>query len=213
MSQIPPYLPGDLEGEAKRHAPATLRNRDFIVEVLREVLPARGLVLEVASGTGEHVVHFARAFPGLDWQPSDPDADGRRSIAAWSAESGLANIRPPLALDASSPEWPIDAADAILCINMVHISPWAATRGLMNGASARLAPGAPLYLYGPYRRSDVPTSESNAAFDRSLKARDPEWGLRLVDDMIALGADHALDFERLVEMPANNLSLIFRKRG
>lgn len=213
MNQIPPYLPSELEGETKRHAPATLRNRDFIVEVLRDVLPGRGLVLEIASGTGEHVVHFARAFPALEWQPSDPDADGLRSIAAWSAESGLANIRPPLDLDAASPDWPIGAVDAILCINMVHISPWSATTGLMRGASARLAPGAPLYLYGPYRRSDAPTAESNEAFDRALKARNPEWGLRLVDDMIALAADHALDFERLVEMPANNLSLIFRKRG
>lgn len=208
-----PWLIGTGEPRAKQHAPATLRNRDPIVSVLRDVLPERGTVLEVAGGTGEHVVYFAGAFPDLTWQPSDPDADARRSIAAWSAEAGLPNVLPPLDLDASSPDWSIGSVDAILCINMVHISPWVATKGLMSGASERLAPGAPLYLYGPYRRVDAPTAESNEMFDRSLKGRDPEWGLRQVEDMIALGAEYALAFERLVEMPANNLSLIFRKQG
>ena len=138
----------------------------------------RGTVLEVASGSGEHVVHFAATFPALGWQPSDPDPAGLVSIAAWCAEAGLANIAPPLALDASAGEWPIDRADAILCINMVHISPWAATLGLLAGAARLLPTGAPLILYGPYVEPDVPTADSNLAFDASLRARDPAWGLR-----------------------------------
>jgi hypothetical protein len=192
-----------------RHAPATARNREPILAVLREVLPETGLVLEVASGTGEHVRFFAEALPGLAWQPSDPDPDARASIAAWCA--GVPNIHPPLALDAAAPDWPIAAADAILCINMVHISPWGATEGLFAGASRLLAPGAPLYLYGPYRRADVPTAPSNEAFDASLKARDRAWGLRDLADVIAAGDRDELRFERLVEMPANNLSLVFRR--
>lgn len=197
--------------DARRFAPATERNRDFIVAVLRDVLPASGTILEIASGTGEHVAAFAHAFPALDWQPSDPDAEARASIAAWT--SGIANIAAPLALDAAAPVWPITQADTILCINMVHISPWAATEGLMAGAARLLAPGAPLYLYGPYRRADAPTAPSNEAFDASLKARDPDWGLREVDDVVALAASRGLVFERLVEMPANNLSLVFRRSG
>lgn len=212
MDQIPPYLPEDLEGDAMRHAPATLRNRDPIAAVLRDVLPASGRVLEVASGTGEHIVYFAGLFPGIEWLPSDPQPEGRRSIAAWTAAAGLANVRPPLDLDAAAPDWPVDRVDAILCINMVHISPWAAAEGLIAGAARLLGKGAPLYLYGPYRRADAPTAESNEAFDLSLKRRNPEWGLRLVEDVIALAARHGLGYERLVEMPANNLSLIFRKQ-
>jgi SAM-dependent methyltransferase len=192
-----------------RHAPATARNRDPILAVLREVLPATGLVLEVASGTGEHIRYFAEALPGLDWQPSDPDWDARGSIAAWCED--FPSVRPPLALDAAAPEWPIDRADAILCINMVHISLWTATEGLFAGAARLLPPGGPLYIYGPYRRADVPTAPSNEAFDASLKARNPEWGLRRVEDMIALGRDKGLAFEQLVEVPANNLSLVFRR--
>jgi hypothetical protein len=192
-----------------RHAPATARNREPILAVLREVLPETGLVLEVASGTGEHVRFFAEALPGLDWQPSDPDPDARASIVAWCG--GVPNIHPPLALDAAAPDWPIAAAHAVLCINMVHISPWAATEGLFAGASRLLAPGAPLYLYGPYRRADVPTAPSNEAFEASLKARDPAWGLRDLADVIAAGDRDGLRFERLVEMPANNLSLVFRR--
>ncbi|MBY8822776.1 DUF938 domain-containing protein [Sphingomonas colocasiae] len=212
ISKPTPWSPADGRDEAKRHAPATLRNRDAIVAVLRKTLPEAGLALEIASGSGEHVVHFAHAFPALDWQPSDPEPAALTSIAAWSAEAGLPNIRPPAMLDASAPGWPVDRADAILCINMVHISPWTATQGLMAGAARLLPPGAPLYLYGPYVRSGVPTAESNLAFDASLRARDPAWGLRALEDVIALAAEHGLVFERLVEMPANNLSVVLRAR-
>lgn len=196
----------------RRHAPATARNRDAILAVLREELPSSGLVLEVASGSGEHAIHFAAAFPCLDWQPSDPDPTALASIAAWRAEAGLANLRPPLALDAAAP-WPVASADAILCINMIHISPWAATLGLLRGAGACLPPGGLLYLYGPYIRDEVETAPSNLAFDASLKARDPQWGLRRVEDVIAAAAAEGLRFDRLVAMPANNLSLIFRRRA
>jgi hypothetical protein len=192
-----------------RHAPATARNRDPILAVLRDVLPPRGRVLEVASGTGEHVAAFAAALPDLDWQPSDPSAEARASIAAWTAD--LAQVRPPLALDAAAPDWPIARADAMLCINMVHISPWAATIGLMAGAARLLAPGQPLYLYGPFLRADCPTAPSNLAFDADLKTRDPAWGLRALEDVQALAMRHGLAFDRLVEMPANNLSVVFRK--
>ena len=196
--------------DPRRFAPATERNRDPIAEVLGGVLPARGRVLEVASGTGEHVVHFAARFPEIVWQPSDPDPGALASIAAWKAEAGLANVLEPIRLDAAEP-WPAVEADAILCINMVHISPWAATEGLMRGAKAVLKPGAPLILYGPYRRAGVPTAPSNEAFDASLRARDPEWGLRTVEAVAAEALAQGLELERLVEMPANNLTLAFRK--
>lgn len=191
------------------HAPATLRNRDPILAVLREALPGSGLVLEVASGTGEHVRHFAEALPALSFQPSDPDAAARASIAAWCA--GLPNVLPPLALDAAATDWPIARAEALLCINMVHISPWAATLGLFAGAARLLPEGAPLYLYGPYRRADVPTAPSNEAFDESLKARNPAWGLRRLEDVHAVADAAGFAFDRLVEMPANNLSVLFRR--
>ena len=196
--------------DPRRFAPATERNRDPIAEVLGGVLPARGRVLEVASGTGEHVVHFAARFPEIVWQPSDPDPGALASIAAWKAEAGLANVLEPIRLDAAEP-WPAVEADAILCINMVHISPWAATEGLMRGAAAVLKPGAPLILYGPYRRAGVPTAPSNEAFDASLKARDPQWGLRQVEDVEAEALRNHLHLERVVEMPANNLTLVFRR--
>jgi hypothetical protein len=192
-----------------RHAPATARNRDPILAVLRDILPSSGLVLEIASGTGEHVRCFAEALPALDWQPSDPDPDALASIAAWS--EGVPNIHPPLQLDASAPDWPIEQADAILCINMIHISPWAATEGLFAGAARLLIPDAPLYLYGPYRRADVPTAPSNEAFNLSLKARNPAWGLRRLEDVIALAGRSGFRFDRLVEMPANNVSVVFRR--
>ena len=195
----------------KRHAPATERNREPIAAVLREVLPDQGIVLEVASGTGEHVVHFARAFPQLRWQPSDPDPDAVDSIEAWAADSGAPNLIPPVTLDAASDSWPLDAADAILCINMVHISPWGATQGLMRGAGRLLAAGAPLVLYGPYRRAGIPTAPSNEAFDASLRSRDPAWGLRDLEALQAEAEGQGLSFERLVEMPANNLTLVFRR--
>ena len=196
----------------KRSAPAALRNREPIASVLREVLPDRGLVLEVASGTGEHGVYFAEAFPNLLWQPSDPDEAALASIAAWRAEAGLANFLQPMHLDAAEEEWPVSHADAVLCINMVHISPWQSTVGLMRGAGQLLTvPGAPLILYGPYRRAGVTTAESNEAFDASLKARNPEWGLRELADVREEAEISGLKFDRLVEMPANNLAVVFRR--
>ena len=195
----------------RQHAPAAARNRDPILAVLREVLPRAGTVLEIASGSGEHILHFAQALPDLTFQPSDPNPEARQSIAAWAAESGLANLRPPLALDAAAPPWPIAAADAVLCINMVHISPWAATEGLMRAAAAILPPGAPLYLYGPYRRAGVPTAPSNEDFDRSLRSRDPAWGLRDLETVAALAAAAGFSGPAVTEMPANNLSVVFRR--
>ena len=195
----------------RRSAPHVARNAVPIAEVLRAVLPERGLVLEIASGTGEHILHFAREFPELRWQPSDPDPAALASIEAWRAGAGPANLLSPVALDARSPDWPVAAADAILCINMVHISPWAATLGLLRGAGRLLGPGAPLYLYGAYRQAGVPTAPSNEAFDASLRARDPEWGLRQLEDVVAAAAAQGLRLETVVPMPANNLSVVLRK--
>ena len=196
--------------DRRRSAPAAQRNREPILGVLREALPEAGTVLEVASGTGEHVAFFAREWPELAWQPSDPSPEMRESIAAWC--TGLPNVMPPLDLDASAQDWPVMRAEAMVCINMVHISPWAATEGLMRGAGRILASGAPLVLYGPYRRTGRELEPSNAAFDQDLMRRDPSWGLRLVEDVADCAALHGLRLERVVEMPANNLSLVFRKQ-
>lgn len=192
------------------HAPAAQRNREPILAVLREVLPARGRVLEVASGSGEHVVHFARSLPALAWLPSDPSAEARRSIEAWTGAEALTNVHPPLALDAAADDWPIAFADALVCINMVHISPWASTEGLMRGAARILPLGAPLCLYGPFRRHDRPLEPSNEAFDADLRRRDPRWGLRNVAAVSACAAEHGLALERTETMPANNLMLVIR---
>jgi SAM-dependent methyltransferase len=195
----------------KREAPAAARNREPIAAVLREVLPASGTILEVASGTGEHAAHFASLWPELRWQPSDPDPDAIASIRAWREEAGLANLLEPVVLDASADSWPLAEADAILCINMVHISPWEATTGLMRGAGRLLAAGAPLILYGPYRRAGVATAPSNQAFDASLRARDPQWGLRELEAVEAEAGRNGLRLERVVEMPANNVTAVFRR--
>jgi SAM-dependent methyltransferase len=202
---------GDPANEALR-APATARNRDPILAVLRRVLPARGTVLEVASGTGEHAVHFAAALPGLTWQPSDPDPQARRSIAAWREASGLPNVLPPLPLDVAGPDWPAMQADAIVCINMIHIAPWRAAEGLVAGAARVLPPRGVLFLYGPYKEGGRHTAPSNEAFDADLRARDPEWGVRDLDDVKVLAARHGFDFTERVAMPANNLSVVFRRR-
>ncbi|MGF7154613.1 DUF938 domain-containing protein [Novosphingobium gossypii] len=196
---------------ARRQAPAVARNRGPILDVLRDALPVSGRVLEVASGTGEHAVHFAAAFPDLIWQPSDPDPDARASIAAWREEAGLNNLLPPVALDASSPQWPVSDTEAVVCINMIHISPWEATEGLMAGAARVLDSGRPLILYGPFRREGLPLEPSNAAFDADLRQRDPRWGLRTVESVRVCAFDQGLAFDKLVEMPANNLMLVFRK--
>ncbi|MBT0666953.1 DUF938 domain-containing protein [Novosphingobium profundi] len=199
--------------DVRRHAPATLRNREPILDVLRAVLPKQGRVLEVASGSGEHAVHFARALPGLDWQPSDPDRDACASIAAWREAEPCPNLHAPFELDAASPaDWPVAKAEALVCINMVHISPWEATLGLFAGAQRVLEEGAPVVLYGPYRRGDRVLEPSNAAFDLDLKRRDPRWGLREVEAVRAEALARGFVLEREVEMPANNLCLVFRKQ-
>ncbi len=195
----------------KQYAPAAARNRDLIANVLRDVLPESGLVLELASGTGEHAVHFAQAFPDLEWQPSDPDEAARASIAAWRKSEELGNVREPLEINAASADWGIDAADAMVCINMIHISPWRSAEGLFAGAARLLPQGAPLVLYGPYLEDGVPTAQSNLAFDESLKARNPEWGIRRLEDVDALAQSHGLERVGRVEMPANNLTVIYRK--
>jgi hypothetical protein len=192
-------------------SPAALRNRAPIADMLRGVLPERGLLLEVASGTGEHAAFLAAAFPRLMIQPSDAEPAALRILAARRAAAGLFNLLPPVALDARAREWPVDSADALLCINMVHISPWAATLGLMRGAERLLPQGAPLCLYGPFLRDGVETAPSNIAFDHSLKARNPEWGLRRIEDVAEAARDHGLALEAVHDMPANNLTALFRR--
>lgn len=193
----------------RRHAPAAERNRDPILEVLRRVLPERGVVLEVASGTGQHAAHFARGLPHLVWQPSDPDPDHRASIAAWTG--GIATVRPPLDLDAAGGDWPVERVDAVVCINMIHIAPWPAALGLLAGAARVLGPGAPLYLYGPFRRGGRHTAPSNEAFDADLRRRDPAWGVRDLDEVAHAAEAAGLRPDGVVEMPANNLSVVFRR--
>lgn len=188
-----------------------MRNRDPILAVLREVLPTSGTVLEIAAGTGEHAVYFSRFLPGIFWKPSDPDANARASIAAWREAEGLHNLMVPIALDAAAAQWPLESADALVCINMIHISPWSATLGLMAGAGRLLSQGAPLVLYGPYRREGHAIEPGNAAFDEDLKRRNPEWGLRCLEDVAKVAVGHGLALERVVEMPANNLTVVFRR--
>jgi SAM-dependent methyltransferase len=195
--------------DPRRVAPAVARNREPILAVLRRELPRAGLVLEVASGSGEHCAHFATALPRLVFQPSDPDPLNRASCDAWCA--GLPNVRPALALDAALPDWPIAAAEAVLCINMAHVAPWAATLGLLRGAARLLAPGGTLLLYGPWLREGVPTAASNLAFDAELRARDPAWGLRALEDLAAAAARHFAAPE-VREMPANNVMLVLRRK-
>lgn len=197
--------------DGRRYAPHVARNTQSLLSVLRDVLPAAGLVLEVASGSGEQSVRFARAFPLLQWQPSDPDPGALTSIEAWVADAGLPNLREPVALDAASATWPIERAEAMLCINMVHISPWTATLGLLAGAGRLLPAGRPLILYGAYRRKGSDTAPSNEAFDRSLRARNAAWGLRDLEEVTEAAATHGLVLDRVTEMPANNLSVIFRR--
>ncbi len=195
----------------KRHAPATARNSQPLAEVLARELPASGTVLEIASGSGEHAVFMARRFPALDWQPSDRDAEALASVEAWAAEARLANLRPAIALDAAAPDWPIVSADALLCVNMVHISRWDAAVGLFGGAGRVLGSGAPLVLYGPFVEPDVETAASNHAFDQSLRQRDPAWGLRSTADLDRLAAGHGMTRTARCAMPANNLVLVYRR--
>jgi hypothetical protein len=195
-----------------RTASSTARNREPILAVLKPRMPDSGLVLEIASGAGEHAVYNAAALPNLSWQPSDPDPEALASISAWREHADLPNLLEPLLLDASRPEaWPLKRADAVVNINMIHISSWAATEGLMAGAGRLLPRGGVLFLYGPYIEADVPTAPSNIAFDLDLKRRNPAWGLRHLDDVRAETAAHRLQLEERISMPANNLVLVFRR--
>jgi cyclopropane fatty-acyl-phospholipid synthase-like methyltransferase len=197
--------------DARLFSAAAARNRAPILDVLRDILPGQGLVLEIASGSGEHVVHLASALTRLTFAPSDPSATARESIEAWIAAAGLDNVQAPLALDATQAPWPIARADAVICINMVHIAPWAATVGLFENARAILPPGAPLYLYGPYKRGGAHTAQSNAEFDAALRAQNPAWGVRDLDAVADLASRADFAGPEVIEMPANNLSLIFRR--
>jgi hypothetical protein len=204
------FYEGAAGGDPRRSAPAASRNREPIAEVLAEWLPADGTVLEIASGTGEHALWFAQRFPKLDWQPSDAHPDALASIAAWRDELGLPNVRPPLVIDASKTDWPVDRVDAVLNINMAHISPWPASLGLIAGAASLLPRGGPLILYGPWLKDDVETAPSNLAFDDDLKSRDPAWGLRRVEDFAQAAAVKGFELAEARAMPANNLMLLFQ---
>ncbi|MPZ40999.1 MAG: DUF938 domain-containing protein [Rhizobiales bacterium] len=190
---------------------AVARNRDPILAVLRRHLPRQGTVLEIASGTGEHAAYFAQQLPHVVWQPTDVDPDA--SIEAHRAAANAPNLRAPIALDVTAPNWPVTHADAVVSINMIHISPWAAAQGLMAGAARVLAAGRVLYLYGPFKENGEHTAPSNAAFDASLRAHDLQWGVRDVGDARDLAESHGFEFVERVTMPANNLSLVFRRRA
>lgn len=236
MSDLRRFYEGELTG-GRRSAPAALRNREAIAGVLGEWLPESGLVLEIASGSGEHAVYFAERFPALDWQPSDVHPDALVSIEAWRSAAALPNLRAPLVIDAASEDWPLERADALLNIkmdsdscddskpaekggfdvvlnlNMVHISPWSAALGLLDGAARVLKRGGALILYGPWLRAGVETAPSNLAFDQQLRERDPEWGLRRVEDFDAAASNRGFALEQTRAMPANNLMLLFRLDG
>jgi SAM-dependent methyltransferase len=198
--------------DGRLFSPSAERNKEPILKVLERVLPETGSVLEIASGTGEHVVHFAQALAGLNWQPSDPDEGCRRSISAWMAMVDLSNIRQPLELDVCRLPWPVPAVDAIVCINLIHIAPWAATTALVAGVNSTLREGGLLYLYGPYSLHGRHTAQSNEAFDAALRAENPAWGVRDLDDVARVAQEEGLDLAETIEMPANNLSVLFRKR-
>lgn len=195
----------------KRYSTACERNRDPILDVLRRVLPDTGRVLEISAGTGMHSAWWAPRLPGLDWQPTDRDAEALASIAAWRDEVAAPNLRAPVVLDTQAADWPVEAIDAAICCNMIHISPWESTLGLFAGLERVLVPGGVFVLYGPFRFGGVWTSPSNAQFDRSLKSRDPSWGVRDRVDVVALAARHGQSLQECVELPANNHVLVFRQ--
>ncbi len=197
--------------DGKRFAPSAERNKGPILEILARILPKRGIVLEVASGTGQHVVHFARALPDLVWQPSEPDAELRESIALRVEEQRLANVNLPIDLDVTRLPWPVQKADAMVCVNLVHIAPWSATLALLEGAKALLAPRDVLFLYGPYRRFGRHTAQSNEQFDADLRARNPEWGVRDLEAVSEAAASSGFALAEIVQMPANNFSLVFAR--
>jgi Protein of unknown function (DUF938) len=197
--------------QALQSAPAE-RNKQPILEVLERVLPCSGIVLEIASGTGQHVAHFARALPGIVWQPSEPDISLHASIRAHAATVPYGNVREPLALDVSKSPWPVDGVDAIVCINMIHIAPWTATSALLSGAAERLPGGAPLVLYGPYRMHGRHTAPGNAAFDEGLRARNAAWGVRDLETVTELAEERGFVLEETVSMPANNFVVVYRRQ-
>ncbi|HEY8076107.1 MAG TPA: DUF938 domain-containing protein [Labilithrix sp.] len=195
--------------DARRFAPATARNREPILEVLRRVIPRGARVLEIASGSGEHAMYLGAELDVASWQPSDPDPAGRASIDAWRAFAHAERVLPAIDLDVERLPWPVSDVDAVVCINMIHISPWSATEALVSGAAAALVPGGLLYTYGPYMRDGVHTAPSNEAFDASLRGRDPRWGVRDIDDVARAAERQGLELREIVPMPANNLSLVF----
>jgi len=195
-----------------RSAPAAARNREPILRVLSDSLPQSARVLEIASGTGEHAVWFSTALSGLTWQPTDHDPEALRSIAARRDIAGPPNLLPPLWLDAGADIWPVTQADAVVAINLIHIAPWTVTQGLIVGAARTLTPGGPLFLYGPFQEGGVHTAASNAAFDAELRARDPSWGIRDLDEITPLASRHGFTGPERIAMPANNLSVVFRLR-
>jgi SAM-dependent methyltransferase len=199
---------------ARRDAPATRRNAAAILEVLREILPETGTILEIGSGTGQHASAFAPALAPRLWLPSDPDPGQRASIAAWIADMDPPRPLPPRAIDAAAPEWDVRAEDNITAItsaNVIHISPWSTSQGLIAGAGRILPPGGVLHFYGPFKRGGVHTTDSNAAFDASLRARDPAWGVRDLDDIEALAKTAGLILDRVIDMPSNNFSVVFKR--
>lgn len=197
--------------DARRYAPSAARNRDAILKTLSPHLTEFGRVLEVASGSGEHTMHFAAAHPKLTFQPSDPDLDGRASIDAWTRHLGLTNVAPAIELDVTRSVSPSIKADIVICINMIHIAPWSAAVGLMRNSAIVLPTGGLLYLYGPYRRNGEHTAHSNAAFDADLKTRNPTWGIRDLEAVAMLASDHGFSAPNIEAMPANNFSLIFKR--
>jgi SAM-dependent methyltransferase len=205
-----------VSADRRMFSPTAARNSAPILEVLRRVLPANGVVLEIACGTGEHAVHFAEAMPSVTWLPSDPDPDSRASAASWSKFKGLSNVLSPLDIDVCATSWGIEQTapfDAIVSLNMIHIAPWAASLGLFAGAGRLLRVGGLLFLYGPFMRDGVHNAPSNAAFDVSLKARNPSWGLRDIAELERVGESFGLRLREALEMPANNMSLVFWHSG
>jgi SAM-dependent methyltransferase len=202
---------GETLAEGLLESPAAERNKGPILDAIRSRLPRVGVVLEIASGTGQHVVHFAREVPQLIWQPSDTDDDLRAAATDRIRAAGLSNVRAPLRLDVLAADWSPAEADAILCINMIHIAPWSATKGLMSGAGRLLRPGSPLFLYGPYKRGGSHTAQSNETFDESLRARNAEWGVRDLDDVEHCAKLHGFALVEVIAMPANNLTVTFER--
>ncbi len=201
------------ESDPRLYHAHVARNRESILDVLRRILPRQGFVLEVASGSGEHAAHFAKGHPGVSWQPTDTDPRALASIAAHRAAAGAANLLAPLPLDVMAEEWPVERADALVCINMIHITPWAASEGLVAGAQRLLRAGGVLYLYGPYRIEGRHTAPSNLEFDAWLRGQNPQWGVRDLTDVTVLARRHGFALTETVAMPANNLSVIFRRGG